>query len=45
MQNVTRYHGALVLLHWTLAFLIIGALAFGSLKLVGIDDQKLGLLL
>ncbi len=30
MTNVSRYHPLLVLLHWLLAFLIIGALFFGA---------------
>lgn len=30
MDKVSRYHPSLVLLHWLLAFLIIGALFFGS---------------
>jgi cytochrome b561 len=30
MNHVTRYHPLLVLLHWLLAFLIMGALFFGA---------------
>ena len=30
MKNVSRYHPLLVVLHWLLAFLIIGALFFGA---------------
>src|SRR5579883_1310197 len=33
MNQVSRYHPLLVLLHWLLAFLIIGALYFGSVVL------------
>ena len=41
----TRYHPTLVILHWLLAFLIIGALIGGSVLLDGVpnsDPAKLG---
>jgi cytochrome b561 len=33
VMSVSRYHPVLVALHWTLAFLIIAALALGALKM------------
>ncbi len=44
MSMVSRYHPALVVLHWALALLIIAALALGALVLVKIpntDPMKL----
>jgi cytochrome b561 len=44
MPEVTRYHPALVALHWLLAFLIIAALALGALvmaKVPNSDPMKL----
>jgi cytochrome b561 len=44
MDKVTRYHPMLVLLHWLLAFLIIGALYFGSTVLAhtsNVDPTKI----
>src|SRR5579872_154744 len=44
MTQVSRYHPALVVLHWALAFLIIAALALGALVMVKIpntDPHKL----
>jgi cytochrome b561 len=47
MSEVVRYHPLLVTLHWMLAALIIGDLAFGFLWLAATPDsdpQKIGLL-
>ena len=47
MQTVTRYHPLLVLLHWLLAALIIGALAVGFLVLepmANVAPEKIGVL-
>jgi cytochrome b561 len=47
MREVVRYHPLLVALHWLLAVLIIGDLAFGFLGLAATadaDPQKIGLL-
>ena len=38
MTLVSRYHPALVVLHWVLAFFIIAALALGALALVKIPN-------
>jgi cytochrome b561 len=38
MSQVTRYHPAIVALHWALAFLIIAALALGALVMVKIPN-------
>ena len=38
-QHVSRFHPALVALHWALAFLIIADLAIGSLALVHIPND------
>jgi cytochrome b561 len=40
MTQVSRYHPALVALHWTLALLITGALALGALALVKIPNTS-----
>lgn len=39
MTKVTRYHPLLVTLHWLLAFLIIGALSAGALKLAHMSNS------
>jgi cytochrome b561 len=39
MADVTRYHPLLVLIHWVLAFLIIGALFFGATKLASMPNE------
>jgi cytochrome b561 len=39
MAQLSRYHPALVALHWLLAVLIIAALALGALVLVGIPNS------
>jgi len=39
MPKVSRYHPALVALHWTLAVLIIAALVFGSIAMVKIPNS------
>jgi cytochrome b561 len=47
MNRVSRYHPLLVVLHWTLAVLIIGALTAGFLLLEPMpnsDPQKIGIL-
>jgi cytochrome b561 len=47
MRTVSRYHFALVVLHWALALMILGALAAGFLVLAGMpntDPAKIGLL-
>jgi cytochrome b561 len=44
MTQVSRYHPALVALHWVLAFLIVAALALGALvmaKMSNTDPMKL----
>jgi cytochrome b561 len=44
VSKVSRYHPALVVLHWALAFLVIAALALGALVMVKIpntDPMKL----
>ena len=38
MKQVSRYHPALVVLHWALALLIIAALALGALVMVKIPN-------
>src|ERR1700746_3355517 len=38
VSKVSRYHPALVVLHWALAFLIIAALALGALVMVKIPN-------
>ena len=38
MSKVSRYHPALVVLHWTLALLIIAALTLGALVMVKIPN-------
>ena len=38
MSKVSRYHPALVVLHWALAFLIIAALTLGALVMVKIPN-------
>lgn len=40
MTQVSRYHPALVVLHWALAFLIIAALALGALVMVKIPNTS-----
>jgi cytochrome b561 len=40
MTLVSRYHPALVVLHWALAFLIIAALALGALVMVNIPNTS-----
>ena len=40
MTQVSRYHPALVVLHWALAFLIIAALALGALVMVNIPNTN-----
>lgn len=40
MTQVSRYHPALVVLHWALAFLIIAALALGALIMVKIPNTS-----
>ena len=40
MTRVSRYHPALVALHWALAFLIIAALALGALVMVKIPNTS-----
>ena len=40
MPTVSRYHPALVALHWALAFLIIAALALGALVLAKIPNTS-----
>jgi cytochrome b561 len=40
MSMVSRYHPALVALHWALGFLIIAALALGALVLVKIPNTN-----
>jgi cytochrome b561 len=39
MAKVSRYHPLLVALHWILAFLIIGALYFGAVKLAHMSND------
>ena len=38
MTMVSRYHPALVVLHWVMALLIIAALALGALVMVKIPN-------
>ena len=40
MTLVSRYHPALVVLHWLLALLIIAALALGALVMVKIPNSS-----
>jgi cytochrome b561 len=40
MTQVSRYHPALVVLHWALALLIIAALALGALVMVNIPNTS-----
>jgi cytochrome b561 len=40
VTQVSRYHPALVVLHWALAFLIIAALALGALVMVNIPNTS-----
>ena len=47
MKSVSRYHPLLVMLHWVLAFLIIGALIVGYFGLATTPNsapQKVGIL-
>lgn len=39
-EPVSRYHPVLVILHWTLAFLIVGALAGGALKIAPLANTN-----
>jgi cytochrome b561 len=40
VSKVSRYHPALVVLHWVLGFLIIAALALGALVMVKIPNTE-----